>query len=79
MDSEVGSEHRFVLYLKIYLFERLSKRKEERKIFHLLVHSPEGPNSQARPGRTQNFIQVSHIGADDQELGPFSVLSQAHQ
>ena len=74
------------IFLKIYLFIGKSDIQRggetERKIFHLMIHSPSDHNSWSctglKPG-TRNFFQISHMGAGSQGLGLFSSAFPGHK
>ena len=70
------------LFLKIYLFTGKSDIQRggetEKKIFHLMIHSPSECNSRwyADPkSGARNFFWVSHMGARSQSFGPTSTAS----
>uniref|UniRef100_G1TG85 Ankyrin 1 n=1 Tax=Oryctolagus cuniculus TaxID=9986 RepID=G1TG85_RABIT len=67
-----------VLGLIDWLERRSDREGETERIFHLLVHSPDGQNVQGwarlKPGAWSS-IRVSHVGAGAQALGPSSASS----
>ena len=74
------------LFLKIYLFAGKSDIQRggetEKKIFHLMIHSPSECNSRwyADPkSGARNFFWVSHMGARSQSFGPTSTAFTGHR
>lgn len=71
----------------IYLVEKQRDRvgeRERKKIFHLLIHSPNGHNGHNDRGWTRlklgtwNYIQISYMVVEVQVFRPPPLLSQAH-
>ena len=69
-------------FLKRFIFiskTEFAVREELEKVFHLLVHSPNGCNGQSwtvlEPG-IRSFFQVYHMDAGSQGLGPSSTIFQ---
>jgi len=73
-------------FFKIYLFIGKSDiqkgRETERKIFHLMIHSPSDRNGQCcavlKPG-SRNFFRVLHTGAGSQGFGLSSTAFPGHK
>ena len=59
----------------------MRERETERKVFLLLVHSPNGHKGRScadlKPG-ARSFFRVSHTGAGAQALGPSSIALPGH-